>query len=85
MQVLADMFVAKARTAQKCGRMNRAAGYYNGFAGDGNAMPAFRDSFDTRGVAGFNTNFLSTRFRYDLRMIFLCVSNPRFCNRLFGA
>src|ERR1700724_2420118 len=85
MQVPADMFVAKTRTAQECGGVNGSAGYHYGFAGDGNAMPTFRDGFDPRRAGGFNTNFLSTRFRYDPRMIFLCVGNPGFGYRLFGA
>ena len=84
MQVLANMFVAKARTAQKCRRMNGAAGYDDGFAGDGNAMPTFRDGFDAGGVAGFNANFLSACFGDDAGVIFLCVGNPGFCHRLFG-
>src|SRR6202162_5710498 len=85
MQVLADMFVAKARTAQQCGSVNGSAGYHHGFAGNGNAMPTFRDSLDASHVAGVNTNFMSTRFGNDAGTIFLSIGNPRSCYGFFCA
>ena len=85
MQMLADVFVAKAGTQKQSGSMNGAAGYHHRFAVDGNAVAVFRNSLDAGGVTGLDKNFLRARFNDDAGTIFLCVGKPGFGHGLFGA